>query len=105
MSCERSAGSLAETGNDVQHTFGESSFLCKFSQPDGRERCLLGGLQNDGAAGRECRTELPGRHQEREVPWDDLPYYADRLTMGISQVLCSWRVRDADRNGATFNLR
>ena len=44
-----------------------------------RQRRLLGGLEYDRAAGRERRAELPGGHQQREVPRDDLTDDADRL--------------------------
>ena len=42
-------------------------------------RRLLGRLQHDAVAGGERRRELPGRHQQREVPGDDLADHAQRL--------------------------
>ena len=42
-------------------------------------RRLLGRLQHDAVAGGERRRHLPGRHQQREVPRDDLADDAERL--------------------------
>ena len=38
-----------------------------------------GGLQDDRVAGGEGRGDLPGQHQQREVPRDDLGGHAERL--------------------------
>ena len=40
---------------------------------------LLGGLQHHAVAGGQRRRHLPGRHQQREVPRDDLTDDAERL--------------------------
>jgi hypothetical protein len=40
---------------------------------------LLGGLEDDGVAGGQRGRQLPGGHQDREVPRDDLPDHAQRL--------------------------
>ncbi len=42
------------------------------------QRRRLGGLEHDRVAGRERRRELPGGHQQREVPGDDLAGDAER---------------------------
>ena len=47
-------------------------------------RRLLGGLQHNAIAGGESGSELPGRHEDREVPRDDLPDHAQRLVKVIS---------------------
>ena len=44
-----------------------------------RQRRLLGRLEHDAVAGGECRGQLPRRHQDREVPRNDLPDDAERL--------------------------
>ena len=41
------------------------------------------GFSTHGVAARERRPELPRRHQEREVPRDDLPAHADRLAQRV----------------------
>jgi len=43
-----------------------------------RHRRLLGGLQYDRAARGERWRDLPRRHQEREIPRNDLANDADR---------------------------
>ena len=48
-------------------------------QLEDRPRSLLGGLEHHGVAGREGGRELPDRHQDREVPRDDLADDAQRL--------------------------
>lgn len=47
-------------------------------QHDG-DRGLLGGLEHAAAAGRQYRGQLPGGHQQGEVPRDDLADHADGL--------------------------
>ena len=43
-------------------------------------------LQDDSVPRRERWAELPGHHEEREVPWDDLPDDADRLMPRIREL-------------------
>jgi hypothetical protein len=83
MRRQRRAGGLAKPGQDIDHTVREPGFLYQLSQPQSAERSLLGRLQNDCAAGRECRRDLPRRHHQWEVPRDDLPDDADRFAQGI----------------------
>jgi hypothetical protein len=45
------------------------------------ERRELRGLQHDGVSGGERRSDLPGEHQQREIPWDDLAAHADGLVV------------------------
>ena len=49
------------------------------SELEDRPRRLLGRLEDDGVAGGQRGGELPGRHQDREVPRDDLRDHAERL--------------------------
>jgi ParB family chromosome partitioning protein len=51
----------------------------ELDENEDRGRGLLGGLQHDAIACRERRSELPDRHQDREVPRDDLADDAERL--------------------------
>ncbi len=46
-------------------------------------RRLLGRLQHDAVSRGERRGELPRRHQDREVPRDDLPDHAERLVIVV----------------------
>ena len=69
---QRGAGGLAEAGDDVDHAVGDAGLGDQLGQPQRGQRRLLGGLEHHGAAGRQRRAELPRRHQQREVPRDDL---------------------------------
>ena len=68
---ERRAG-LAVAGEDVDDAGREADLERQLAEPQRAERRLLGGLQHDRAARGERRAELPGGHQQREVPGDDL---------------------------------
>jgi len=46
-------------------------------------RRLLGRLQHDAVARGESRSDLPDRHQHREVPRNDLADHAERLVVMI----------------------
>jgi hypothetical protein len=66
---EEGAG-VALAGEHVHHAGRVAGFLDEVGQPEGRQRGLLGGLQDAHAAGRQNGAQLPGRHQQREVPGD-----------------------------------
>ena len=78
----------------------EPGLLDQLSQPQRGQRRLLGRLQDHRAAGGERRGDLPRRHQEREVPRDDLAADADRLLERVDE-----RVRPADRDRLALDLR
>ena len=44
-----------------------------------RQRCQLRGLEDHGAAGSNCRRDLPGAHGQREVPRGDQHAGPDRF--------------------------
>ena len=75
---ESSTGLLAEAVDDVEHTLGQD-VGDEFGDDQDRGRGLLGGLQDDRVAGREGRADLPRRHEDREVPGDDLADHAEGL--------------------------
>ena len=87
MRGQRGAGGFAETRHDIHHAVGNAGFLNQFAQAQRGERRLLGGLQHHGAAGRQRRAELPGGHQQREIPGNDLADHADRLAQRVGQKL------------------
>ena len=78
---------VPEPGHDVDHARGQPGLQHQLTESQRRERRLLGGLEHDRHAGRQRRAELPGRHQQREVPRDDLPDDADRLPARVGQEL------------------
>ena len=59
--------------DDVHHAAGESRFLAKFGKRQRSERSELGGLQHDRVARRQCGSNFPCQHQQREVPRNHLP--------------------------------
>ena len=83
---------------------GQPGLLHQLAEAQRRQRRLLGGLEHDGAAARQRRRELPCRHQQREVPRDDLADHADRLAQRVGEVLARRRQR-GDRNGRALDLR
>ena len=49
------------------------------AQSSDRGGRLFRRLEDDAVAGGKRRSEFPGRHQQREVPRDDLADHAERL--------------------------
>ena len=72
MGREGSTGNLAEAGDDVDNTRWETGFFDELGGVEGAERGLFGGLENDDVAAGDGRANLPGPHEEWEIPWDDL---------------------------------
>ncbi len=64
----------AVSGNDVDDTGGQSGLLTKFSEGERGQRSEFRGLQHDCVSGGESRSNLPRRHEQREIPGDNLPY-------------------------------
>ena len=62
----------AGAGDDVDHARRQVGLLADLGEQQRRQRRGLGRLEDDGVAGRERGRDLPGQHQEREVPRDDL---------------------------------
>ena len=75
---ERLAGLDAEAVDDVEYA-GRQQVADEIHQHHDAHGRLLGGLQHDAVAGGERGSELPHRHQDREVPGDDLADDAERL--------------------------
>src|SRR3546814_1982368 len=48
------------------------SLLADLGEEQRGQRRGLGRLEHDGVAGSQCRGDLPGQHQQREVPRDHL---------------------------------
>ena len=73
----------------------------QLAEVERRQRRLLGGLEHDRAAAGQRRGELPRRHQQREVPGDDLADDADRLAQRVGEVLAGRRDRRRRRRGSS----
>ena len=70
---------VTEAGHDVEHARGDPRLEDQLAETQRRQRRLLGGLSTI-----VTQTPTPGpasrRHQQREVPRDDLRDHAHRLT-------------------------
>src|SRR6202040_670824 len=62
----------------VDHTGGQQ-VADEAHQIEDRRGGLLGRFEHDGVARGQCKRELPGGHQDREVPRDDLADHTERL--------------------------
>ena len=69
-----------------------------------RHRRLLGRLEHDAVPGGERRRQLPGRHQEREVPRDDLRRRR-RAARGSGRRRCRRRARRCRLPGPGWHRR
>ena len=69
----------ARTRHDVDDSRRELQLFEDHRQPDRREGRQFRRFQNANVAGRKRRRQLPGRHQQRIVPRNDLSADADRL--------------------------
>ena len=81
------AGGGSVSGQDIDHAFRESRFHDQFAHAQSGERRLLGRLQHHRVAGSQRRSQLPGLHQQREIPGNDLPDHAHRLEPRVAEVV------------------
>ncbi len=79
-------GALAD--EDVHDPLGDPGLETELTEPDGRERRELGGLEDDRVPARERGPELPARDVRREVPGDDEPDHAERLAERRGDAAC-----------------
>ncbi|MPL73764.1 hypothetical protein SDC9_19570 [bioreactor metagenome] len=79
---QRRADFRAHAVDDVQHA-ARQQVGDEFRQHHDRGRGLFGGLHHHAVAGGQRRGEFPRRHQDREVPRDDLADDAERLVIVI----------------------
>ena len=71
-------------GHDVDDALRHAGALADLGEQDGGQRREFGRLQHHRAAGGQRRRDLPGQHQQREIPRDDLADDADGLVAGES---------------------
>ena len=94
----KSRPSFAESGHDVDHTRRKPGFDRQFSHREAGQRRLFGRFHDDRVPRRQGRSPLPGRHQHREIPGNDLTANADRFAAGVAEIIAP------DRDRATFDL-
>ncbi len=75
----------AGAGDDVDDTGRKVRLADDLGQEERGERRRLGRLEDDGVAGCQGGGELPRRHQQREVPRNDLPGHADRRHVAVGE--------------------
>ena len=81
---ERRAGH-AVARHDRDHARRQLGLLEDLGEQQRGERCGLGRLQHRRVASGERRRQLPGGHQQREVPRHDLAGHAERLDLAPAQ--------------------
>src|SRR5262249_24086524 len=81
---DRGAGATV-AGDDVDNAGRQVGLAEDVAEEERSERGRLRGLEGDGVAARERRRDLPGEHEQREVPRDDLAGDADRAWLAIRE--------------------
>lgn len=76
-----------ETGDDVDHTRGETSLLDELTGVQTGEGGLLSSLEDDGVTGGDGGGDLPSPHEEGEVPGDDLTADTNGFVTGVGEGL------------------
>ena len=100
MRRQGSARGLAVSRDDVHDAVRNPGFLNQFAQAQAGQRRLLRRLDDHGASRRQCRAQLPGRHQQREIPGNNLADHSDWLAQCVSQKLAP----GGNRNRVAFDL-
>ncbi len=104
MGRERGACGLAETWHHVDDAVRNARLGHQLGETQCRQRGLLGRLQHDAVAGGQGGAKLPGSHQQREVPRDDLPYHADRFTQGVGVEVRARHIGHRNVDGVALDL-
>lgn len=73
----------AKAREDVDDARREASLLDQLGGIQTRQRGLLSRLQHDGVARRDGGADLPGPHEQGEVPRDDLAADTNGLVAGV----------------------
>src|SRR3981081_1032083 len=61
-------------GHDVHHAGGQPDFLADLGKRKRGERRELSRLQDDGISRCQRRRDLPGQHEQWEIPGNDLSH-------------------------------
>src|SRR5918996_688235 len=75
----------AVSGDDVHDSGGKLGLAEDVAEEERRERRRLRRLEDDRVPGRERGRDLPGEHEEREVPGDDLAGDTDRTRPPVGE--------------------
>jgi len=74
------SSNVSKTRYDVDNTSWEASFLNELSHSQSGKRGLLSCFHDDSASSSKSWGELPGLHEQWEVPRDNLSDYSDRFS-------------------------
>jgi hypothetical protein len=69
---------IASAGDNVDNSGWQVRIGNDLSQYQDRQRCGFGWLDHYRVSGRQRRRDLPGGHQQRKVPGDDLSGHSQR---------------------------
>ncbi len=78
---------FAGTGDDIDDARRQAHLAAEFGEEKRCERRIFGGLQDHRIAERDSRRDLPGQHEEREIPRHDLADDADGIEPGEFRLL------------------
>ena len=100
---QRLAGLDAEALHHVDHA-ARQDVGDQLHERHDRHRRLLGRLEHHAVSGRERGRQLPGGHQQREVPRDDLRHHAQRLVEVVGDGVAR-RARESPPSWARMHPR
>mmetsp|Transcript_2466 Transcript_2466/g.5642 ORF Transcript_2466/g.5642 Transcript_2466/m.5642 type:complete len:246 (+) Transcript_2466:815-1552(+) len=92
------SGAWTKAAQNVHHTLRKPNLLNKLAHGQASQRSLLTGLHNHSAPGGKSRPQLPGLHQQWEIPRNDLANNANRLVASVAKHL------SIHRNGLALKL-
>ena len=73
---------VAAAGDDVDKAGRQAGFLRDFGKAERGQTGIFRRLEHHRVAGRQGWCDLPGQHQQRKIPWDDLAGDANRQMVG-----------------------
>ncbi len=105
MGGQRSTRGFSVSGHDIHNAVGKSGLGHDLREIQGRQGSLLRRLENHRGSRRQRRTQLPGGHEQRKVPRDDLTGDSDRFPQRVGQELAARHVGNGQADGVAFELR
>ena len=96
MRRQRGAGHFADPGQDIDHARRKARRIDQFTKTQCAQRGFLGGFEHHGTARRQRRGQFHHRHDQREIPRDDLRHHPDRFAHGERLVFAGIADRGAD---------
>ncbi len=64
--------------DDIENALWQPCLMRDLRKKQRGKRCPFGGFEHHRISGGQGRGDFPSKHQKREIPWDDLPAYAQR---------------------------